>query len=88
MLASGRPVVATADAGSQVAEVVAQCGITVPPGDANALATAIRALGSDPERRQKLGKAARDYAVRNIDLSSVLREFERALISCCKETRT
>jgi colanic acid biosynthesis glycosyl transferase WcaI len=88
MLASGRPVVATAKAESQIAEVVAQCGIAVPPGDANALATAIRALGADPERRQRLGKAGRDYAVRTIDLSSVLGEFERALISCCKETRT
>ncbi len=84
MLASGRPVVATAYAGSQIAEVVAQCGITVPPGDANALATAIRALGADSERRRRLGKAGRDYAVRNIDSSSVLREFERALISCRK----
>jgi colanic acid biosynthesis glycosyl transferase WcaI len=88
MLASGRPVVATAKAGSQIAEVVAQCGIAVPPGDANALATAIRALGADPEQRQRLGKAGRDYAVRTIDLSSVLGEFERALISCWKETRT
>jgi len=88
MLASGRPVVATAYAGSQVADVVSGCGITVPPGDANALATAIRALGADSERRQRLGKAGRDYAVGNIDSSSVLREFERALISCCKETRT
>jgi len=88
MLASGRPVVATAYAGSQVADVVSGCGITVPPGDANALATAIRALGADSERRQRLGKIARDYAVRNIDSSSVLREFEWALISCRQETNT
>jgi colanic acid biosynthesis glycosyl transferase WcaI len=88
MLASGRPVVATAYAGSQVADVVSGCGITVPPGDANALAAAIRALGADSERRQCLGKIARDYAVRNIDSSSVLREFERALISCRKEIGT
>jgi colanic acid biosynthesis glycosyl transferase WcaI len=87
MLASGRPVVATANAGSQIAEIVEQCGIAVRPGDAKALATAIRALGADPERRQRLGKAGRDYAVGTIDLSSVLREFERALISCCIETR-
>jgi putative colanic acid biosynthesis glycosyltransferase WcaI len=84
MLASGRPVVATAGAKSRVAEVVEQCGIAVPPGEADALASAIRALGADPERRQRLGKAARDYAVKNIDVSSVLGDFERALIACCR----
>ena len=84
MLASGRPVVATASAGSQVAEVMEQCGVAVPPGDANALASAIRALGADPDRRWRLGKAARDYAVKNIDVSSVLGDFERALIACCR----
>jgi len=60
----------------------------VPPGDAKALATAIRALGADSERRQRMGKGGATYAVRNIDSSSVLREFERALISCRKETNT
>jgi putative colanic acid biosynthesis glycosyltransferase WcaI len=85
MLASGRPVVATATPGSQVAEVVARCGVVVPPGDVRELATAVRALSADPERRRRLGEAGRDYAVKNLDLSSVLESFERALISAANE---
>jgi putative colanic acid biosynthesis glycosyltransferase WcaI len=84
MLASGRPVIATASAGSQVAEVVEGCGIAVPPGEASALASALRALGADPDRRRRLGQAARDYAVKNMDVSSILGNFERALIDCCR----
>jgi len=83
MLASGRPIVATANPGSQVAEVVARCGIAVPPGDPGDLAKAVHVLSADAARRKQLGNAARDYAVKNIDLSSVLGDFERALIACC-----
>jgi colanic acid biosynthesis glycosyl transferase WcaI len=85
MLASGRPVIATADAGSQVAQAVAQCGIVVPPGDATALAAAIRILAADPDRRRRLGSTARDYALKNFASSRILPEFESALVSCAKE---
>lgn len=85
MLASGRPVIATADAGSQVAQVVAQCGIVVPPGDVNALVTAIRVLAADPDRRRRLGSTARDYALKNFASSRILPEFEKALVLCAKD---
>ncbi len=84
MLASGRPIVATANAGSQIAEVVVRCGLVVLPGDPDALATAIRRLGADRGERQRLGEAARNYAIENIESSQILREFERALVSCCE----
>ncbi len=84
MLASGRPIVATANAGSQIAEVVVQCGLVVLPGDPDALATAIRRLGADRGERQRLGEAARNYAIENIESSRILREFELALVSCCE----
>lgn len=82
MLASGRPVVATAIAGTQVDEVVAHCGIVVAPGDANALSIAIRRLAKDHGERLRLGEGARNYAVKNMDSSRILGEFERAMISC------
>ncbi len=82
MLASGRPVIATAVAGTQVHEVVSQCGVVVPPGDAQALALAIQRLTSDPAARHSLGEAARNYAVDKIDSARILLEFERALASC------
>ncbi len=87
MLASGRPIVATALEGTQVAEVVARCGINVPPGDAAAFAAAIRDLGADRAKRQSLGKVAREYAIEHLDSSRVLREFEHAVIDCCEQGR-
>jgi colanic acid biosynthesis glycosyl transferase WcaI len=82
MLASGRPVIATAIAGTQVHDVVSKCGVVVPPGDAQALAAAIQSLSEDRAEMRQLGEAARKYAVDNIDSARILLEFERALISC------
>ncbi|MDP3840995.1 MAG: glycosyltransferase [Oxalobacteraceae bacterium] len=57
MLASGRAVVATAHADTELGRVVQGCGILVAPGDAGAFAAAIRELAGDPVRRQELGGA-------------------------------
>lgn len=81
MLASGRPVVATAVAGTQVAEAVAERGRVVPPGDAAALALAVAELASNPAERATLGRAARDYAVKHWNREIVLVEFEQQLSS-------
>jgi colanic acid biosynthesis glycosyl transferase WcaI len=81
MLASGHPVIATAGAGTQIDEVVSQCGIVVPPGDDYSLAMAIQRLTKDRVERQRLGEAARNYACDNMDLTRVLMKFERALLS-------
>jgi len=84
MLASGRPIIATAVAGTQVDQVVSRCGIMVPPGDPNALAMAILRLARDHGARLRMGEAARNYALENSDSSRILREFEYALLSCCE----
>lgn len=62
MLGSGRPVVATAAAGTGLHDEVEGCGINVPPGDAAALAAAVAALIDEPARRAVLGEAARARA--------------------------
>ena len=62
-MASGLAVVASAVAG--IPEVVHDetTGLLVPPGDATALAAALRGLAGDPELRLALGDHARRYAV-------------------------
>jgi glycosyltransferase involved in cell wall biosynthesis len=61
-MAAGLPVVAP-DAGGP-ADIVTDGvdGVLVPPGDAVALASALRRLASDPPTRQRLGDAARRRA--------------------------
>jgi glycosyltransferase involved in cell wall biosynthesis len=54
-MAAGLPVVAS-DVGA-ISELVGETGEVVPPGDAEALAAALRRL-RDPQRRRRLGQAA------------------------------
>lgn len=81
MLASGRPVIATAVAGTQIHEVVSQCGAVVPPADAQALALAIQKLTKDRDKMRQQGEAARKYALDHMDSTRILTEFELALES-------
>jgi colanic acid biosynthesis glycosyl transferase WcaI len=79
MLASGRPVIATAAAGTQVALALDSCGIAVSPLDNQALFTAVRTLADQPQMRQALGVAARAYAVEHLGRERVLQRFEAEL---------
>jgi colanic acid biosynthesis glycosyl transferase WcaI len=79
MLASGRPVVATALPGTQVGQVVADCGRLIAPADLNELVKAIYELAQDPALRLKLGKQARRYAVEHWDYERVMLGFEKNL---------
>ncbi len=81
MFASGRPVIATADEGTQVANVVAGCGLVVPSGDSEALCAAALQLIDHPEMRASLGSAARDYAVKHLRKELVLEQFELDMLS-------
>lgn len=62
MLASGRPVLATAAAGSGLFDEVEGCGINTEPGDANALALGLTSLLDDTNLRSRLGANARRRA--------------------------
>lgn len=84
MLASGRAVVATAHADTELGRVVAHdaaCGLVTPPEDAAAMAQAIRSLVNDPDRRHKLGANGRAYAERELNRDVILRRFESQLLA-------
>jgi glycosyltransferase involved in cell wall biosynthesis len=78
-MACGRPVIA-ADAGG-TAELVGTngAGVLVPPGDSETLAVAIRELLDDPERRRRLGDAARQRIEREFPLARMIDRYEAAL---------
>ncbi len=79
MLGSGRPVVATTLAGTGLHAEVDGCGISVPPGDARALAEAIVTLVDDPMRSAELGAAARVRAAERWSQPAVIARLAAAL---------
>jgi glycosyltransferase involved in cell wall biosynthesis len=82
-MASGLPVVAMRASG--MGELVSQAtGSLVPSGDVAALATALRALALEPERRHALGSAARDLVTDRYSLGFVadrLRDLYQEVLS-------
>ena len=72
MLASGRPVIATCNPGTEISEIVSQCGIVVAPQDGAALALAISKLAGDTALRLALGQRARELAESNFERNAVL----------------
>jgi colanic acid biosynthesis glycosyl transferase WcaI len=79
MLASGRPIIATARQGSQVATVIDKAGLVVEPGCLPCIVSALRRLCDDESMRRRLGSAARRYAVDVLERERILRGFEQQL---------
>jgi colanic acid biosynthesis glycosyl transferase WcaI len=75
MLASGRPVIATANNGTQIAQVVEKVGYLIPPEDPIALEEAIGVLTRDKNLREQLGKRGRLYVEKTWARESILGEF-------------
>lgn len=75
MLSSGKPVITTAHAGSQVAKVVSVCGEVVLPDDLPAFKAAILRLGANAGLRRELGIAGRSYALLHWAKDTVLQKL-------------
>jgi colanic acid biosynthesis glycosyl transferase WcaI len=81
MLASGRPVVAAAMLGTEIADVVTGRGLVTEPECVDAFVAAINTLVDDAARRRRLGAAARDYAERALDAKGILDRLEQRLLA-------
>ncbi|ARU00902.1 WcaI family glycosyltransferase [Yoonia vestfoldensis] len=80
MLASGRPVVATANPGTALADEIGDAGVITAPGDASALALAICELVDDPVRRLAMGQRGGKLVRTRWNPSVILKEFEAQLL--------
>jgi glycosyltransferase involved in cell wall biosynthesis len=83
-MAAGRALVATQVGANSELVQDGVSGLLVPPGDASALAAAMRRLVEDPELRVRLGSAARNRAERQYSRPVMVRRFEefyRALVA-------
>ncbi len=79
MLASGRPIVATAARGTQVALAIEGCGLAVEPGDMAGVISAIDTLVGSANLRREMGANARLHAVEHLGKDRVLGRFEQEL---------
>jgi len=88
MLASGRPIVATAAQGTGLAREVKGCGLVCEPDNADAFAVAIETLLDSPEMRASFGKAARSRAETRWDRDAILDRFVERLEGLSTPART
>lgn len=87
MLASGRPVVASATPGTEIARALQNCGLISPPGDHHAFSANILQLVHDHERRLNLGGQARLTALQNFDKRRILAGFQQKILELTNNPR-
>lgn len=76
-MAAGLPVVTTPVGGVPDFFVDGRNGLLVPPGDVDALATALIRLLADPELRRRIGQANRQLALAQFDVPVYVERLER-----------
>jgi colanic acid biosynthesis glycosyl transferase WcaI len=87
MLASGRPIVATASAGTGLHDELQECGLCTPPGDGAALARAIADLVDEPERATELGEQGRLRAAARWSGVDILDRLDASLAQLIADRR-
>jgi glycosyltransferase involved in cell wall biosynthesis len=84
-MACGLPVVATAAGGT--GDAAGPAALLVAPGDAPALAAALRAIVAEPDRAAALGRAARARAVERFGIEAVARRHRELYREVAGEAR-
>ena len=81
IMASGRPVLAAVPDDSEIARLVqeADCGVWVPPEDAQSLAKCIQSLSKQPELLERLGANARSCVAAHFDRPMLIRRYHQLL---------
>ena len=81
ILASGRPVVVTAQKDTELANLVSNFGCVVTPEEPEEIAKAINYLAQNPKIRNRLGSSGRDFVVTNWSKEEVLGNFLNQLVN-------
>jgi colanic acid biosynthesis glycosyl transferase WcaI len=89
ILASGRPVLASVDEGSETWKLIerAEAGLCVPPESSVQLAEAILRLSQDDGLRERLGQNGRAWAERYHSPQSAAEQFEKLLVELGESNR-
>jgi colanic acid biosynthesis glycosyl transferase WcaI len=90
-LASGRPVIASVDEGSETWNLIqrAEAGLCIPPENPGALTEAILTLRADPDLRERMGRNGRLWAEKYHSPHSAAEQIEKLLstVISSKENR-
>ncbi|MDJ0601241.1 MAG: glycosyltransferase WbuB, partial [Crocosphaera sp.] len=83
LLASGRAIIGSVPANGTAARAIEKSGggLVIPPEDAEALASAIEHLYSNPQLVKSLGEKGRDYAKKVYNFEFILDRYEQLLLS-------
>jgi glycosyltransferase involved in cell wall biosynthesis len=81
-LAAGRAVVATAVDGTPEVLLDGKTGLTVPPGDSGALATAICRMLRNPGERQSMAQAGRQWVLERFGKERMIRRTQDFYLQC------
>lgn len=79
IMASGKPLVASSPAGSELGQFAESAGLRVEPEDGGGFAAALRQLIAKPALRQVLGEQARRLVEQRFGKEAVLAELKRQL---------
>ena len=85
MLASGKPVIATANQDTELAEVVNQTGMVIPPGDLKATIQAINTLKGSKKLRNELGKKGCELVLDRWGLKIVINNVMQNFLDVIKK---
>jgi colanic acid biosynthesis glycosyl transferase WcaI len=77
IMASGRAILAIAESGSAIGDLVEEAGsgILVEPGSGARLAEAIESAASDPARIAALGQSGREYVIENYSRDQIVDRY-------------
>lgn len=89
IMAAGRAVVATADPGTALHDIVTAhgTGIVTVPEDVDQIVQALKRLVQEPSLREEMGRNARKYAERHLDKDTILQDFEKKILELVAEQR-
>jgi glycosyltransferase involved in cell wall biosynthesis len=88
-MAAARPAIASLNPESDACALIreADCGLLVPPGDAEALAVAVRRLLEHPQQAADLGARGRDFARAHLARPVCTAQYESLLARCARLRR-
>jgi len=81
IMASGRAVIAEANVGSELYNVInnSGCGIVVEPKNSKRMAEAIMEIYNNPEKSVEYGEKGREYAIKHFSKEKILKSFEEGI---------